>query len=328
MKNIDLKFATKAYSEREAWKFLTVNGPELNISIRQLASLWNWHKSKIERFLKVLRTETLIETKISHGKTTITMLTNSMVDKANNFITQDNFKIKIKTQNLKLDQENLSRDNFEDNNETLQTQSIQSIEQNSETESRQFYDICTLKEEKKKRSKKRKEEIKEKTLLKEGKKEKNFSENVLADFSSEENFLSESDKNAQEVLEEISTKLPVLKRYPDNVTAEDVLDWAEKNLPQNINIEWELEKFKEYHKPKRNKQMKDAVAFFKGWLKKSIEFNSINNIKTLGGNSHEHFKFSQNRETKTEFERFLAGGYRAVDRIRGSRLDRQTYRQI
>jgi len=324
MSSFNLKFTTKAYSEREAWNFLSVNGPELNLSIRQLANLWNWHKSKVERFLKILRTETLIETKISQGKTTIAILTNSMLGKANSFVTQDNFEATIGTRGLEADQENLSRDNFEDNNVVIPTQDIQVVEENIETESRQFQDDLTFKEEKKKRSKKRKEEIKEKPLLKEGKKENIFSENVFADFSSDENLSSESDENAKEVLEEISTKLPVLKRYPDNVSAEDVLDWAEKNLPQNINIEWELEKFKEYHKSKGNKQMKDAVAFFRGWLMKSIEFHKSNNTKTVGGNNHEYVKFSQNRETKTEFERFLAGGYRAVDKLKGSGLVRQT----
>ena len=321
MKPINLKFATRAYSEREALSFLQSHAPEIHISIRQLANLWNWHKSKVERFLKVLRTETLIETKISHGKTNITILTNPPIKEECNSNDQDNIETLIEADIKEATIENLSRDNFEDNSEIVLAQDIQCIEKYCETKPRQFQDDLSLKEEKKKRSKKRKEEIKEKTLPKEGKKEKFFSESF---FDSQATLSNELDENEKAVLEEISTKLPVLKRYPENVTAEDVLDWAEKNLPQNINIEWELEKFKEYHKSKGNKQMKDAVAFFRGWLKKSIEFNINNNIKAIGGNNHGYTKFSQNREAKTEFERFLAGGYRAVDKLKGSGLVWQT----
>ncbi len=324
MKNIDLKFVNSVYSKREAWKFLSVNGPELNISIRQLASFWNWHRSKVERFLKFLILEELIETKISHGKTTIIVLENSSLKEINEPNYRDNFE----TKNITLNQENLPRDNFEDSSETVIAKDIQNVQEIIETKSRQLRGNFTSKEEKKKRSKKRKEEIKEKTLLKEGKKEKIFSENNFSDFTFSEVSSLESDENEQAVIEEISTKLPVLKRYPDSVTAEDVLDWAEKNLPQEINVYSELEKFKEYHRAKGNKQMKDAVAFFRGWLMKSIEFHKINNIKIIGDNHHEHVKFSKNRETKTEFERFIAGGYRAVDKLRRSGLDWQTCWQM
>ncbi len=324
MKNIDLKFVNSAYSKREAWNFLSVNGPELNISIRQLANIWNWHKSKVERFLKFLILEELIETKISQNKTIIIVLTNSELNEDSKLNCRDIFE----TENITLNQENLSRDNFEDNSETVIAQDIQDTQEITKTNPRQFSDNCFDKEEKKKRSKKRKEEIKEKTLLKEGKKEKIFSKNNFSDFAFSKVSSLESDENSKEVLEEISTKIPVLKRYPDSVTAEDILDWAEKNLPQEINIYTELEKFKEYHRARGNKQMKDAVAFFRGWLMKSIEFHKINNIKIIGDNHHEYVKFSKNRETKTEFERFLAGGYRALDKLGRSGLDWQTCWQM
>ncbi len=327
MNSFNLKIAALSYSEREAWTFLQVNGPEVNLSIRNLGILWKWNRSKVERFLKFLKSETLIETKISHGKTTIITLANKSTDKDHHSNSQDNIETINETDIQEFNIKNQSRDSFEDISEIPSVQENQAFKEINKTESRQFQDTFVFEEEKKKRSKKRKEEIKEKTLLKEGKKEKDFSENAnrLDHFFAKD----ESSKEAEEVLEEISTKLPVLKNYPENVTAEDILDWAEKNLPQSINVEWELEKFKDYHRSRPKTKLKDAVAYFRNWLRRAAEFNQQNqNLKIIQkGNYHDQFNNScQANQRTTEFQRFLAGGARALNKHSWSGLDRQIYK--
>jgi hypothetical protein len=321
MNQFELEFINTPYSKREALNFLIAHGPEFSCSIRELASIWKWHRSKVERFLKALELKTLIETQVRSGKTVIKVKTNN--DFANNFLSThpDKSETKIETNILNLDQENSSRDNFEDKNETPLAKVIQHLSENSETKSKQFQDTFAPEEEKKKRSKKRKEEIKEKTFLKESKKEKKFSENKTDQANQvlviSKSITDESSEESMEVLEEISTKLPVVKRQPNSVTAEDVIDWAEAYLPKSvtIDIERELEKFKDYQRIKNTTTVKDAVAYFKNWLKKAAEFKQrkLKN-EPIGGNYHECFK-QQNKQARTEFERFFAGGVRALDQF-------------
>jgi DNA-binding transcriptional regulator YhcF (GntR family) len=321
MNQFELEFINTPYSKREALNFLIANGPELSCSIRKLASIWKWHRSKVERFLKGLELKTIIETEVRSGRTVIKVRANK--DFANKSLSAhlDKSETEIETNILSLDQENSSRDNFENKNETSLAQAIQHLSESSETKARQKRDTFVPEEEKKKRSKKRKEEIKEKTFLKESKKEKNFSGNktdqanqVLVIRKSTDD---ESSEEAMEVLEEISTNLPVVKRQPNSVTAEDVIDWAEQNLPKSIyiDIEDELEKFKNYQRIKNTTTVKDAVAYFKNWLKKAGDFKQ-NKLKRepIGGNYHECFK-QQNKQARTEFERFFAGGVRALDQL-------------
>ena len=56
----------EAFSKREALNWLTnkANASEINLSIRHIAKIWNWHKSKVERFIKFLKENALIETAI------------------------------------------------------------------------------------------------------------------------------------------------------------------------------------------------------------------------------------------------------------------------
>ena len=280
MSNFELKLALKTYSDREAWVFLQNQGPELLCSIRTLATTWKWHRSKVERFLKSLKAEMLIETGIKLGKTLIIM--------------------------------RQSRDAFRDSNEISVEQDNSMIEEIDKKIARQNQDSCgdsfsdfpNFKEEKKKRSKKRKEEIKEKPLLKEGKKEKKINQF----------FVNGSDSpNEIQVLKELLSRQP--KNRPDSVVAEDVIDWAEKNLPKTIDLEWELEKFKDYHRSRPKKPPKDAVAAFRNWLRRATELQNVN----LRRNNYEHYN---NKTAKNnDLERFFAGGIRALDSISRSRLD-------
>jgi hypothetical protein len=83
-------FPDIAYSEKEAWIWLIAEAAwkkrtrrvgeytanlergQLLASVRFLAEKWKWSKSKVERFLNKLKTETMIET---HSETGITIIT-------------------------------------------------------------------------------------------------------------------------------------------------------------------------------------------------------------------------------------------------------------
>ena len=64
MNDFNLKLSIKSYNEREAWSFLQTCGPEFTCSIRTLAAIWKWNRSKVEKFLKILKAEMLVETGI------------------------------------------------------------------------------------------------------------------------------------------------------------------------------------------------------------------------------------------------------------------------
>lgn len=84
-------FEVQPFTEREAWiwlikeaawkprsrrikKFVVNLGRgQLAASIRGMAEVWQWHRAKVERFLKRLQTETMIETASDQGVTVITV---------------------------------------------------------------------------------------------------------------------------------------------------------------------------------------------------------------------------------------------------------------
>ena len=280
MSNFELKLALKTYSDREAWAFLQNQGPELLCSIRTLATTWKWHRSKVERFIKSLKTEMLIETGIKLGKTLIIIRQNRDAFRDGNEISVEQGNSIIEETDKKITRQN--QDSFGDGSS----------------------DFPNFKEEKKKRSKKRKEEIKEKPLLKEGKKEKKINQFFINGFDN---------PNEIQVLKELLSRQP--KNLPDSIVAEDVIDWAEKNLPKTIDLEWELEKFKDHHRSRPKKPPKDAVAAFRNWLRRATELQNVN----LRRNNYEHHN---NKTAKNnDLERFFAGGIRALDSISRSRLD-------
>jgi hypothetical protein len=70
-------FANDPFSKREAWQWLIDSAESrgyINCSIRFLSKEWRWHKSKVETFLKSLKTLGLITTAIESAKTSITIL--------------------------------------------------------------------------------------------------------------------------------------------------------------------------------------------------------------------------------------------------------------
>jgi hypothetical protein len=322
MNNFILKLDEKPFSKREAWNFIKSHGPILNYSIRQLASLWKWHRSKVERFIKLLMNATLIETDIKTGRKVIKSFTNNQLISPESKVVND-----IETVFETVENGFIKQDGFNSDSKTFENEYNQEEQKIGETinkfKSRQIEEVLNFKEEKKKRSKKRKEEIKEKTPLKGGKKEKKNLSNkgcllVTKDIDSVlKDDLELEDK--QDVLQEIMLEMP--KKLPDSVVAEDVIDWAEKNLPAEVEIEWELEKFKDYYRYCRKKPPKDAVAAFRNWLRKSTENFKAQNSRTkkLGVNDYEHYgnKTKNYKLHSTSIERFLAGGIRAVNHLTG-----------
>lgn len=72
---ITLGFLLEPYSKNEAWKWLSerITGGDVSISIRQMAYIWKWHRSKVERFIALLKKEAMIETKICARKLVISL---------------------------------------------------------------------------------------------------------------------------------------------------------------------------------------------------------------------------------------------------------------
>jgi Zn-dependent oligopeptidase len=173
MNNFQLKLSTQAYSQREAWNFLKDNGSCLTVSIRQLATLWKWHRSKVERFIKFLKTGAFIETEIVSGRTMIKVNNYNSITPIisvflnhNETISEDEFEINKRKKSPNSNKLGEDQDVYDGKFDvTRNEEDNQDNELEFKTISRQNKDslasAITLKEEKKKRSKKRKEEIKE-----------------------------------------------------------------------------------------------------------------------------------------------------------------------
>ena len=353
-------FAKEAFSKREALDWLINNKMNFNdhgllsVSMSSLANEWKWHKSKVARFLNFLRREVLIDTvSDTTGDTasdTAQPHKNQQIEKINETVGETPIDTDLA---IFCDKTLFIKQNLDDCDtaiDTLVSLDLQAFQTSQETETdtnleqnRDRSDDERLeKEEKKKRSKKRKEEIKEKPPLKGGKKEKKIFANqgfldyevdTAFDAAKNDNFVDETTTlakvaadiadniNEKQVLNEILSKKP--KSQPDSVVVEDVIDWAEKNLPTEINVEWELEKFKDYWRSYTRKPAKDAVAAFRNWLRRAIELKNKNlsrdSNKYLGGNDN---GYNQNNATwSPDIERFFTGGIKALDSISRSRLE-------
>jgi hypothetical protein len=101
-----------------------------------------------------------------------------------------------------------------------------------------------------------------------------------------------------------------------SVEEKDVESWVEKVLQVPINIDWELEKFKDYWVSTNKKPPKDGIAAFRNWLRRSFEINN----KYVG--KIEQFN-RKTAEKPSSFEQFLAGGARALASYSRHRLDGQ-----
>lgn len=74
-KKSQLTFKNEVFTEREAWIWLITHSKDsrLSCSIRSMATIWQWHRSKVARFLTKLQTEALIAKTVKFGKLHIIM---------------------------------------------------------------------------------------------------------------------------------------------------------------------------------------------------------------------------------------------------------------
>lgn len=100
-------FAKEAFSKREAWRWLLENAAnaevqgQVNTSIRSLAKEWQWHKSKVERFIKILVKENLITLNIKTNSTIIEIVQTSYSQSSKSislFNPQNKIETEIETQ--------------------------------------------------------------------------------------------------------------------------------------------------------------------------------------------------------------------------------------
>jgi hypothetical protein len=284
-------FKLEPFSKREAWVWLiqsanNSNNPgKVKISLRYLASIWRWHKSKVERFIKHLKDELLIETEIVKGKTRISICNYLTLTKGKPSYENDKETI-IKTEARPNIMETLLCDSCKMQSiqaTTLVDSDIKSDENEyTKALTRQNRDGFIWKKKKEKNQKKKKEEsIKEKNIpYRDIKKEK----------------VNDPDIGS------------ILSRH-----ANEVFDFAASIAIEPQEVEWELGKFKDHLECSEKKPPKNMLAAFRNWLRRSVEFNRFK-----GRNG----QFNQTKSEPTSFERFLIAGARAIAERKRRRLDR------
>lgn len=73
---LDQIFKKEPFTQREAfiWLINNVVKGSISISLRNLASIWQWHYSSVKRFLDLLNNQKVISTHINHKITVITIV--------------------------------------------------------------------------------------------------------------------------------------------------------------------------------------------------------------------------------------------------------------
>jgi hypothetical protein len=272
--------ANEPFTEREAWQWLEERC-EVHCSIRELAKIWGWQKSKAERFLKKLKENSLIETKIEIGKSLIKLCKCAFFPTPWQKVETDSETISSETQ-VNYDHQDNLQDNSETDethvNLTLNTFLQENFQTTSETSSE------TQKEQEKKSSK-RKEQEKQK--------EKNTPYRGL---KKEKETSVEGKKRSVNV---------------QDVTIEHIQPWADTNLiDQTVTLDWELGKFKDYWLSTRKKPPKDGIAAFRNWLRKACEYQQ----QSRGKNDQYHRK--QNKGN-TGIDNFLLGAAKLAAKFEG-----------
>lgn len=287
---IDLTFLElEPFSKREALNWLMSKANEspahnqIRISIRHLAGIWRWHKSKVARFIKTLREKTIIGTVIDEGKTSITLCNiTSLIDSLTKADTHGETVVGTATCfDMEKAQKRDTCDTADISPQAQETSTIQAACLNhADTNAIQNRDAIASK--KKRTKEKNQKKKREKEFLK----EKNI---PYGDIKKEK-------------------KNPTI--HFSAVKAADVMEFATNIGIDACRLELELGKFKDYLEAGYKKLPKNAIAAFRNWLRKSIEFNGFRG-------RNEHY-----RKTKsTSFERFLAGTARAIAERSG--LDRE-----
>ena len=298
-------FQGQTYSKRDAFRWIILNSKDNKafVSISLLSSKWNWHSSKVKRFLNRLQEEKLITKAIKSGKLCLNLVAQ---DRTENRPAQTITGYDLQTNRRPISDQkrtnNLTNHTERTNYRPTQAQAEISLEEYVGPKANYESD---QEEEKKKRSKKRKEEefIKERNIpYGDTKKEK-----MLSD-SFENSHLENSIPLSPELL--CTSKVPV-----HLVEAKDVKEWAADNLQIDLDLNWELGKFQDYWLTSRKKPPKDGVAAFRNWLRKAMEIKTNNQ-----GDRYD--RFNNNKQKTSDFQRFLIGGAGALDELRRDRLDR------
>ncbi len=285
--------ASEPFSKREAWSWLneqvglSSGVDKVCASIRSLAYLWGWHKSKVERFIKALKGETLIETEIRSGKTLITLL-KQVVSEDVGSVSETISKQKQDT-NTEVQQDSLG-----DIDDVVEAQAMQPVcqQDNSLIETFSRQDQGSV-------------EFSDPDFQK---KEKNQKKESFEVYSIKEKN-SPYGRVKKENCERVQTGV-------EQVSADDVSEFASSLAIEPMQLEWELGKFRDYWLSSCKELPKNGVAAFRNWLRKSIEF------KRERGN-YERFSKNKPTQTKTKFEQFLSAGARAVAEYERNRLDRK-----
>lgn len=284
------------FGQREALNWLisnahySING-KLKISIRHLATIWKWHRSKVERFLKFLKEKTVIETVVDEGRTKISVCNARKLSCKRNCVEESAETVYETVSNLGADKV-LGRDAIDISCKPSSRSEMLELWEHSLNKQgdvlSQKRDTFDLKKKKEKNQKKEKEEedLKEKNIpYRDIKKEKVFDDEI-------NNFIS---MNANELV-----------RFAASIEVKE------------NEVIWELAKFKDHWQTGGKKLPKNIFAAFRNWLRRSVEF------KSYYGN------YERNSKTKqliTSFDRFLVAGTRAVAELEGRGLDWEYARQ-
>jgi hypothetical protein len=310
------EFENEKFTNREALCWLIQNSEAMMIScsIRKMAEYWKWHKSRVEKFLKLLKAKSVINTQITKGKLQIEILLSQAECKDNYWDSklQSYQQLQQKTKTVletfahtistKGSEKTVLTDRSEDKSKDILFLTQLGLSAEPKTFSKTILETASsAQEEKKKSNKKRKESIKEKNIPFGDTKKEN----------GEDNFLNSD----VQVLQPKDSKLLSKNQTPIHlVETKDVEDWAKTTLPFNLDLTWELGKFQDYWNTARKKPPQDGVAAFRNWLRKAVEIKTNNN-----GDKYD--RFNNNRKKTSDFERFLIGGAGALDELRRDRLD-------
>lgn len=275
------------FTKREALNWLigkTTNSTQnnkINISIRSLAKIWNWHKSKVERFIKNLKEKSVIKTAIEAGKTSITIC-NLATFKRDEAIAETTSEPVIETKHL----EKPKQDNIWVCSECLKAKRLPSINTGfmgmNEIVSRQNRDSFIKKNKKEKNQKKKKEKnLKEKNIPFGDIKKEKMKEVLDVDFSTAE--------------------------------MDEIKDFASSIAFEPEKIDCELAKFKDHLNSGYTRPPKYALPAFRNWLRRAVEFNRFrrrneqNSKIQSGPTSYERFLAASARALAERKKRRLDG---------------------
>ncbi len=316
-------FQNESFTKREAFSWLVNNSidGQLSITTNMLSLKWNWHVSKVKRFISRLQEESLITKTLKSGKLFIKIISchNDLQATLTNYQSdqnQTNNRLATSIANTGASEicELDANQGCIDNGYLLSKQTTNRLSAstensvlsaNSRPETDQDLSDCK-KQEKKKRTKKRKEiNTKEKYIpYRDIQKEKKCVEKA------DEELLTSNDSH-QGYKTQTNTESSKVRHLIFQIDLADIKSWAKETLPIEIDILWELAKFQDYWMSCSRKLPKNGSAAFRNWLRRIAE-NEINNRGT-----NERFSFKNQKRHSTDFERFLTGGARALDEING-----------